>query len=434
VATFCWFVPGFMGSTLSLYSTVGHPQGPNKKLLTLWGDLSMLNAPEFVWSLRVGGTLPDNTEIRADGLAPSSVGGYTDLLQWLVANLPFGWTLAPWAHDWRQSARDLGRQFATLLEANFNKGNSNVVLAHSYGALIAWAAYAYLVDDGKTDALQRLTTMGGALYGTNSTPSIFREQETAIGMLAVFGQLWGGSTAAGIGMALFGVPESHTRDLLGLVASWPAVYDLYPDVRALDDPGDSKRADVFNQSLWTAALAQPNWTLMQTEVTRLHQWLRVSQYEMPGPKVNHIVGLNTATPYRVQDAATRGGGVQNAAALLSLSTSAQARRLLQLPQWGTNRSGDGRCMDTQQEFPGRYWQMVSSPHASMQDDPAVRRLAVQMLQMTNPAPPPPTPLQVQPIWQPPRAVPSMPQFLIDNSPININPPPPVLPVRVGVDP
>lgn len=439
-----WFVPGFMGSTLGLYrSSGGDPR--SYKVGSLWGDLNSLAALPWIGLLTLPGNLGPGESIFADGVAPSSLGGYSNFTAWMRANLPDGWGLALYPYDWRLSVRDTGRAFATALEQSAYKGFTNYVIAHSQGALVAWAAWAHLVDDGRTMDMTRLVTFAGALYGTNSTPSIFREEEQALGLLAVLRSAVSGFYRGGapqllgtvIASQFPGVNSAAERSLLEVVRTWPAVYDLYPDHAGLDDPNDTRRGLLYDPTAWTAALVSPDWDLMTNEVNYVHTWLRVAKYLPPPNVVSHIVGLNHRTPWRVQPAnpaapdprfslisAPAGGDIE------------KLRRRLRLPSYNTTTGGDLRATDDQQHFPGRYWQEVSSAHAAMQDDPAVRSLLVAMLQQVNPVLPAVNPVEATPAWEPPSALPSAPPFIFNSDPVHITPS--AIPrkpvVRIGMDP
>lgn len=443
MANLVWFVPGFMGSTLSLYRQSVLGTAAVNRIAPLWGSIPSIPYATYLNLLALPGSIPSGQVILADGLAPSSLGGYSDFVTWMAANLPTGWQLAPWPFDWRQSARDLGRDLANQLEYSQNQGNTNYVIAHSQGALVAWSAWAALVDDSRGAAMSRLVTFGGALYGTNSTPSIFREEEASLDQLLILQNILsalrsGGAALIALGGNSFTLSTAFQtlskQGLLNLVASWPAIYDLYPDYSMLDDPNDTNRPWLWDPAKWSAALVPPNFTLAQTEVTRVHQWLRVTKYLPPSNVAAHIVGKNTATAFEVQAAQPIPPASQNPWLAAALAPPADVVRRSQLPWWTSTTNGDGRCTLAQQQFPAHYFQEVSSAHASMQDDPVVRQLLVEMLQMVLPTPPLPNPLAVEPIWDPPPALPQVPQYLFDNNPVDTTPRIPPLPVRVGGDP
>jgi hypothetical protein len=452
--TTVWFVPGFMGSTLGLYNVAGGG-ARGSFVLSLWGNLRAIPALPLIQVLRLPGTLPAGTGIFADGLVPSTFGGYTNFIANLEYNLPSGFTLAPWPYDWRLSARTLGQQLAAALAANAALGNANIVVAHSYGSLVTWCAYATLVDQNNVTALGRQIHFGGALYGASATPGIFLEIETSLGQLVALQQLVMGNVGGAVALQLIGSPtDAQVKALLDLAATWPAVYDLYPDYGFQDDPGDSIRGDLFLPQYWTSALSQPNFTAMQAEVTAVHTYVRQAKYLPPLTQVVNIVSNGYRTPYRVQPSQAFNAGPNGAAPPANLG-SATLRRRWSLPSWSNTFAGDGRATYTQASWPGARLVLVGSQHAAMQDDPAVLVAILGYLEGSI-TPPTPVTSTSQPTANVPMPLtedklslalglisaqtPQTPippwatQFGILDPQPNLQPAPPVIPVHSGVDP
>lgn len=429
--TYIWFVPGFMGSALSVYQQTPGTALPGRKLYDLWGTYNALINAGSLPQLALPSNLPPGQTIQPTGLVDIAGGGYEQFGLYVVRNMPGAFVYSPWAYDWRQSARDLGAQLALQLQANNVKGNQNIVVAHSQGALVAWCAWAALVDAAQQSAMNRLITFGGALYGTQSSPNVFREDETGLDLLTMLLGLLNGTSFAGLQTGREAIYTANLARMLNVAGSWPGLYDLYPDSGMLDDPGDTNRGLLFNSTAWGAALVDPNFPLMQSEVTRVHQYVRQAKYLPPLTQVAHIVGNGHNTPYRVQPPAMSAQEAQRYAALARPAPNARQLRQLQLPAFSTTTQGDGRCTFAQQMFPGAYYQIVASQHAAMQNDPAVQQLVVQLLTQTL-TPQPPTPPLQQPVpWTPPPALPNVPAFVFNNDPISTAAPAPPLPSDPG---
>lgn len=453
--TLAWFIPGFMGSTLGLYPPTvgGKVSGP--KILSLWGNLQAIPNLPLLPVLALPGTLPANTQILADGLAPTALGGYTDFLNNLQRILPTGWTLSPYPYDWRQSCKTTGLALASALTFAQGQGNTNVVIAHSLGALVAWMAWAALVDQANTAAMSRLITFGGALYGTSSTPGIFLENESALAQLPILQNIVSGRLPNAFANLISGPTDAQVQALLQTAASWPSVYDLYPDAAAQDDPGDTNRPLTFSVSAWTRALAQPNFTLMNTEANQVHAYLRVAKYLPPLTQVVNIVGAGWNTPYRVQPSQSSAGGPNGTPPPASLQGQATLTRRWFLPSWSNTINGDGRATINQQSWPFARLVLVQSQHAAQQDDPAVLMAVAAYLQGPI-TPPTPVISTSQPVANPPLPLsqdkltlaqqllaaaanpPTIPAWantfgIVVPQP-NLAPARPVIPVRTGVDP
>lgn len=447
MATRVWFIPGFMGSTLGLYrSGIGQPT----LVAPVWGTLSSIPNLPLVNYLTLPGLFGSGSLfIQPDGIASSDLGGYSQFLFDLVGRLPINWALAPWPYDWRLSARDTGLQLALQLITSKDAGNDNRVLAHSQGALVAWVAWAELVARARTDALSRLVTFGGALYGTNSTPSIFLGLEDSLGLLARLRSLLIGLRNGNVGNVSrvinvyssqqTGALEASNRELLNVVRTWPAIYDLYPDVSMLDDPKDVDRPLLSDPTKWVSAFVQPNFTLMNAEFDNVHRWLRTPANVPPANRAAHIVGLTTATPWRVRPSQYPPTAPQQIGGNPAYTFFGGPWFRPLLPSWTSTTRGDGRCTEAQQGFPSHYTQSVASQHAAMQDDPAVRLLIPRLLQMDLvPVPPTPNPAEHANPWVPPPALPSVPTFLFNNDPVSVTATTPsslaLPPVRIGGDP
>lgn len=424
MSTYIWFVPGFMGSALSLYQQTPGSAPPGRRITDLWGtEQAIFNGAQLPL-LTLPGSLPVGQSIQASGLASIAGEGYENFSLYVVNNMPAGFIYSPWAYDWRQSASVLGPQLAAQLQSTNVKGNQNIVVAHSYGALVAWAAWAALVDAGQQSAMTRLITIGGALYGSESAPNIFREDETGLdGLTLLLTYLGGGpfGVSAFLGVATPYGTQTLTLQLqrmLAIAASWPSLYDLFPDFSMLDDPGDTNRNLLGTPSAWNAALVPPNFVLMGAEIMNVHQHVRQAKYAIPATQVAHIVGNAHNTPSRVlPPSMTPQQAFQYGLTAVPRPNNRQIRQLA-LPSFNTVPNGDGRCTMAQQMFPGGYFQTVASQHAAMQNDPAVQQLVVQLLTMTIPTQPPTPPLQVQTVWNPPSALPNAPPFIFNSDPVN----------------
>jgi hypothetical protein len=414
--------------------------------MSLWGNLAGADNLHRVEMLALPYTGPAGQGIFADGLANLLGQGYGNFVGWLDANTPSDTTAIAWPFDWRLSARDNGLSLALALETNAAAGNVNQIVSHSQGALVAWCAWAALVDRGTTAALSRWITFGGALYGTTSTPNVFREAEDSLSQLARAKSFIAGlgprfysdpiANTYGFFTAVFGATDTQVAELIALVRTWPGLYDLYPDRANLDDTKDLGRFLLFDPTKWIAALVMPDFNLLNASVASVHTPIRLPAYLPPNAVVSHIVGGAHSTPYRVQPATGPGQPLPGWQQWGLTDPNTTAGRLQRLPSFSETSLGDGRCTMGQQAFPTRYWQRVSSAHASMQDDPAVRALILSMLATPNPVPPTPNPISVtitEP-WEPPVAPTGQPAFIFNNDPINITPPRPVLPVRIGGDP
>lgn len=446
MATYIWFVPGFMGSTLSLYNQGAGGVRTGPALASLWGNLPALANINRIDALAWPQSLTSNTTVAADGLAPSSVGGYSDFVNRMVAALPSGWAWVSYPYDWRRSCRDVGRELATALETASRQGNTNYVLSHSQGSLVAWAAWAYLVADVFTAAMARWVTMGGVLYGTGTAPGMFLEKEQSLNQLLLLQQLRAAGLLGPALAAFLNNQDAGVMNLLEIAATWPGLYDLYPDPSNLDDSFDANRALLWDPTKWAAALVPPIASVMATEKTYFHTWLRTTANLPPPAVVSHIAGVGHLTPIRVQPSVTTANpGLVQALGQAALQNP-RATRLLQLPSYSQDNTGDGRCTQQQQLFPGYYAQYVGSLHGSMQNDPYVQQLAMQMFQQANPTAPVKGPLQPVVEWIPAPAVPVPPGqtspsgvplitgIAAPTGPVSITPPTPQLRPRVGVDP
>lgn len=421
--TLVWVIPGYMGSVLSLESNTG-PGGQLVKIKDVWGSIPAIFNFADAPLLTLPSTLPAGQVIVPTALVSSQLGGYTAFSEWLQYNLPKGYLVNEFPWDFRVSIISEGTRLANALIASANSGNANYLVAHSMGALLAWAAWAKLVDLTQTAAIARFLSFGAALAGSNATFLGIEEREDSLDilslLLAITQRNIRNPFAIPQGLASYGFnQDGYSSQLLTMQLSWPGFYDLWPDFGLNDDAGDTYRPNLYTAGVWISSLVPPNITLANQEVTNFQRYLRQTKYVPPPSICAHVVGWNQQTPWRSSPAA-----YATVAQLLQSPNqpwTPRARRQLLEPMFSYTSNGDGRVTAFTQAFPGTQQQVTSCAHASQQNDPDVRNLIGSFIlgPITPPAPPPvisiPQTQYVQPSPANPPPPPP-PQFLIDPLP------------------
>jgi hypothetical protein len=409
-----FFVPGFGGTELDLVKR--NPSGTVRSRRNLWGGFGQLASADAWEALALPNPDPDLGQVEPSRVA-WQVESYGDFLRWLPRAFPetAKVQILPWPYDFRLHARDLGQLLAGDIKAAAGEQGSVWILAHSYGALVAHAAYAALVDSGQAGLIGRITTFGAILYGSHCAATAWAERDDGVGTLSMVGAAMSGQLNLLRPEAFAFGSLSFRRLLLEVFASWPANYCMLPDPSAADDPADTQRLSLlYDAGAWSRALAPPRQALMDDARVRLWGWIRAAKYVPPGSVMNHIVGRGQITPARVLPPRS---ATQAAPPFLGRRAAelggARERRFF-LPTWENTPDGDARATQAQQALPGLSREFVVGVHGSLHDNPGVRALIPILLQRSEvlPQPNPPT-----------SALPPGEQFLVDGSWLRVTPRP-----------
>jgi hypothetical protein len=285
-----YYIPGYLSSTLANAAN-GNTIWMNPKNLAFGGMLGM--------ALAADGVSPDPStgmQLTVSGLLPP----YSDqCIARLTYDLtPLGYTVIPYPWDWRYSlARTATALAAAIVQSGATPQSPAILVCHSAGGLVARLAYSALIVLGKADLVGRIITMGTPHYGTyypvgilsGGPADLFNVVQLIRSVVQTFpAQPWTS--------LLF---EGAVDAVIGVVASWPSFYELFPQLGAI------AAQDIFRIVLYLAS----NWS---TSPVPNQAWLNaarngvqvtlaggLSQIMKPGFLVT-LAGNGYITPVKLQ--------------------------------------------------------------------------------------------------------------------------------------
>jgi hypothetical protein len=420
-----YFVPGFGGSELNLVQR--NSSGVITGRQQLWGGVGQV-VNQRLWHALALPQPPDIQGTIEVGDVAWQLESYGDFLGWLPTafNASQGVRITQFPYDFRQHAVDLGRLLAARILASSKTDGPVWILAHSYGALVAWCAWAALVDAGQINAVSRITTFGGILYGSACSATAWAELESGIDLLALVGQAsqvfptFG--NAFGRSMSAF----QFKKLLLQIFLSWPANYCMLPAYGHPEDAQDTNREDLYySADPWALALVQPQQSLMFDAYNRLWTYILNPKYLPPRNVINHIIGTGQNTPWRIQPPRPVAANFARPGAYGEATLFARLARQANLPYWTVDPDGDGRATQAQQALAGYSREFCTGVHGDLQNNDGVRWLIPLLLTRSEAIP--------QPVPPPPPAPPQQ-AYLFDGSLVQTTPIPRPVGGSIGAPP
>ena len=291
-----YFVPGVAGTELN---------GPAPFELNYWANYT---------ELALGGLIA--LELQADGVTPSSPCGvaltpglplsayYAAPMLALQQQLGAQYVVIPWGYDWRLDLLSSGRQLAESIQATSSPAQPAVIVAHSAGGLVARVAWSVLVAAGQTDLVQRIITLGTPHQGSYAAVQLYSfGNSTFFALTALAG------VASYVLASLPGpgpqCSAASAQELMSVVVTWPAMYELLPLLGSPDQATDPNRPLLYQAGNWQRQQLSQTWL---THASTTWASLMLASASMPPPgAVTTIAGTGLATPDVLQQPAQLGG-------------------------------------------------------------------------------------------------------------------------------
>lgn len=234
-------VPGFLGSELQ------SPFGITDDLL--WVNYSRLAFCHLeMLKLAPDGVSPDPDVGRACTVG-GAVGHYWDplLTQVELALHPANHTHQFFAYDFRLQLRSTANILLERIRNAASVEEPCTLLCHSMGGLIARAAWALLVDAGETGLVRRIITLGTPHRGSYEAPVVWSRGNVYVEQILAIKNLV--KAISHTGGRLPGVPYSF-EDLMGVISTWPAFYELLPFADAQGVAEDPELPELYDKANW----------------------------------------------------------------------------------------------------------------------------------------------------------------------------------------
>lgn len=241
----CFVLPGLLGTSLGT--------GPFG-ILPLWIYYPRLVIGQ-VGALRLA---PDGVNPGSpDGMLCTPAGPLEDYYGQAVRTLAEqlagdGYTVSPWGYDWRRRAAGSGAALAADVRRYSSSTDPATIVGHSFGGLVARAAWADLVLSGHEHLVRRIVTIGTPHWGSYGAVSAWSggsESISQMSLLTTFAEV--------IQQAVTPIPFTHAwtyEQIAALSATWPALYETLPVLDAPTSADDPLRSQLFDAARWPAAL------------------------------------------------------------------------------------------------------------------------------------------------------------------------------------
>lgn len=322
--TICYVIPGLGGTSLGTSAATADDTWVSYTAFAFGAIGRMRLAPDGV-----SPGPPDGVRMYPGYLLPDY---YGHCLSSLTAQLtPLGYTVTPYPYDWRLDARTSGAALATAIQSSSSAGSPCVIVAHSFGGLVARVAWSLLFGLGKSALVRRIITLGSPHWGSYGVVRFWSGDSDQLY------QVYYLSTASSILLAtvspLIAGRAWSVTDIESLGSTWPSLYQTLPSLLAPDAGTDPLRSSIYN-GFWPPNRSVSASRLADAVATWQPLMAGASTQPPPGimttvagsglPTVDHLIlnaPLGNPGIYSASD--TGDGTVTTSASILSTATQIQ---------------------------------------------------------------------------------------------------------------
>lgn len=237
----CYFLPGFLGSGLSLDAPGLDP---------LWVSYTRLAYGE-------GGGM----RLAADGIAPQPPDGRPLFVQaplfdyyGRAANIlrdqlgPHRYAVVAWGWDWRKTIIAQGEALAAAIRAHSFPDDPAAIVGHSAGGLVARAAWLSLLRSEQSNLIRRIVTLGTPHQGTYDVVALWSLDTPQLDQVSWL------TLAVAAGTRQVPLPAKgrywSVLDMVQLASTWPALYELLPTLGTPTAADDPQRFHLYDVAKW----------------------------------------------------------------------------------------------------------------------------------------------------------------------------------------
>lgn len=292
---YAFLIPGFMGSLLDQLF-------PSGQRLNVWVNEGILVNP-LNWNL---------LQLNADGDGPGPLAGGANIVPnrlWqgyygrLHDKLREEYTVVDLPYDWRHSIAQTATELTQTIRT-YTGGQDYVLVGHSMGGLIARLIWAQEQGVDRRDKLKRIVTLGTPHWGSYRAVQLLARLDPTYQQIAnVIGILPQVLSVLGLPSTFFGnlVASQILAILDRVIASWPSVYELFPNLAEPNFAGDPVRAQLYQQISWSpfnGYVTQQNLTDARSDIHR-----QLAGAVPPPSQIVCVRALGVPTPAELSDIA-----------------------------------------------------------------------------------------------------------------------------------
>ncbi len=287
----CYVLPGLLSSEI---------RAASGSHVALWAD-----------PVQIGLGTTGGLRLAPDGLSPGPPDGRNTIVgdplpdYWAepIATLSdqlrtHGVTVQAYPYDWRKSIRFLGPALAAQIRADVTPDDPCAIVAHSYGGLVARAAWYDLVLSEDTGLVRRIVTLGTPHQGSYETTLTLGVSDEGMEQILTLNHTVanGFSLAPGVNPTTYMTADKLTR----IVATWPALYDLLPLVGSTDADSDPLRVQLYDSTVWAPG-GHPSQALLDQSYSIIGPMLRNPDSMPPSWVLTTMAGTGISTRSRLED-------------------------------------------------------------------------------------------------------------------------------------
>lgn len=368
-----WVLPGFLGSHIHTSRPRGFQQSRH---LWFW-------PPALIGPLHTLLRYPDDGSL----FAPALLDEYTPLVQYLARTAPQDVGIIPRPYDWRPNVQSAADRLADRIEETSDGvPQSQYLVGHSMGGLLARATWRVLTERGKGDLIKRIVTIGTPHRGCYGVPQVWLERDSDFNLAAKVQAL---PTMLVPFVGPF-VGDVVIEELHRTFSSWPAGYQLLPLADAAGIEADPMLPALYDAETWGPSLAQPMQALLDFARNDWWPWINAPEGWPPASVLRCVAGRGWSTPVRLTPRSDRlittlpGSPGRGIGIILKLN------RLALLPGLETSEEGDG-TVPLASALPAGYQSLtLAGSHSRLPSHPALLAELWELLlddPPTEPVPP-----------------------------------------------
>lgn len=261
--TICFFVPGFAGSMLSLDQAGKDVVWCDYSALALGGMRRLALSPDGVTPLP-----PHGRQLYPAGLYAAYYGEARATLGYQMVT--DGYEVVGWPYDWRLRTRSNGELLAQRIRSATSIDDPCAIVAHSFGGVVARAAWADLVATGDQAKVRRIVTLASPHWGSYRVVQLWTGSDKSLRQLQLLS--FGPVAVLPAPALLLGALPYSSAELVGLAMTWPALYELLPTIGQPDSGDDPDRLTLYTSTAWRSP-TRPAAALLDESRTDFGPWL-----------------------------------------------------------------------------------------------------------------------------------------------------------------
>jgi pimeloyl-ACP methyl ester carboxylesterase len=226
---------------------------------------------------------------------------YGDAFRMLASQTNYDGYLWDWhGFDWRKGFIGNGMLLANRIRAVNPEQLPATIVAHSFGGLVARAAWRHLRETDEQDKIRRIITLGTSHQGSYSAVLVASGDEETVGDLYGISNLFFSFVyvpKAGGSPKFPNVQHEYPKqEIADVILTFPGFYDLLPMLGGTDAEGDPHRELLYDKTKWPSKVGiSQAWLDHERDV--VDPWLNHPFAMPPYSVLTTVAGTGFPTPW-----------------------------------------------------------------------------------------------------------------------------------------